>query len=124
MARCRWPNTLNWGRDTSLDTPTEFGPSFHLYRISLIVYPTNYFARHIFYVCMGFFYSISCLNLLDFSYYCCGATNEVFFFYYFIYFAQKWMIGCCEVLAKLIGFFVGKNKLKANNLLVNNQRAF
>lgn len=37
MARCRCPNTLNWGSDTSLETPTEFGPSFHLYRISRIV---------------------------------------------------------------------------------------
>lgn len=30
IARWRCPNTLNCGRDTSLDTPTELGPSFHL----------------------------------------------------------------------------------------------
>lgn len=40
IARCRCPRTLNWGRETSLLTPTLFGPSFHLYRISRIVYPT------------------------------------------------------------------------------------
>lgn len=34
------PKTLNCGRDTSLETPTDLGPSFHLYRISLMVYPT------------------------------------------------------------------------------------
>ena len=30
IARWRCPNTLNCGRDTSSDTPTELGPSFHL----------------------------------------------------------------------------------------------
>lgn len=45
IARCRWPSTLNCGSDTSLDTPTELGPSFHLYRMSLIVYPTVYYSR-------------------------------------------------------------------------------
>lgn len=30
IALWRCPNTLNWGSDTSLETPTEFGPSFHL----------------------------------------------------------------------------------------------
>jgi hypothetical protein len=30
IARWRWPKTLNCGRLTSLDTPTELGPSFHL----------------------------------------------------------------------------------------------
>lgn len=37
MALCLCPSTLNWGSDTSLDTPTELGPSFHLYRISRMV---------------------------------------------------------------------------------------
>ena len=45
MARWRWPRTLNWGRETSLLTPTLFGPSFHLYRMSLIVYPTEKIER-------------------------------------------------------------------------------
>lgn len=40
IALILWPKTLNWGRDTSLETPTDLGPSFHLYRISLMVYPT------------------------------------------------------------------------------------
>ena len=40
-ARCRWPRTLNCGRETSPLTLTLVGPSFHLYRMSLIVYPTE-----------------------------------------------------------------------------------
>lgn len=40
MALCLCPRTLNWGSDTSWETPTELGPSFHLYRISRMVYPT------------------------------------------------------------------------------------
>lgn len=40
IARWRCPSTLNCGSDTSFDTPTELGPSFHLYRMSRIVYPT------------------------------------------------------------------------------------
>lgn len=30
IALCRCPRTLNCGRETSFDTPTELGPSFHL----------------------------------------------------------------------------------------------
>ena len=37
---CLWPRTLNCGRETSPDTWTELSPSFHLYLMSAIVYPT------------------------------------------------------------------------------------
>lgn len=38
---CLWPSTRNCGNSTSLLIPTLFDPEFHLYRISLIVYPTK-----------------------------------------------------------------------------------
>lgn len=45
VALCRWPSTRNCGSSTALLMPTLFGPEFHLYWISLIVYPTNPAAR-------------------------------------------------------------------------------
>ena len=40
--------TLNWGSETSLETPTDPAPAFHLYRMSDIVYPTK---RELFLIC-------------------------------------------------------------------------
>lgn len=45
VSRCRCPSTRNCGSSTSLLIATLFGPAFHLYRISRIVYPTNAAAR-------------------------------------------------------------------------------
>lgn len=47
-AFCRYPMTLNWGSETSLETPTDPAPAFHLYRMSDIVYPTK---RELFLIC-------------------------------------------------------------------------
>lgn len=47
MVLCRCPRTLNCGKDTSFETPTDVGPLFHLYLMSLIVYPTETIDKNI-----------------------------------------------------------------------------
>ena len=40
MAVVLWPRILNWGRETSGEIWTDLLPSFHLYLISAMVYPS------------------------------------------------------------------------------------
>lgn len=122
---------LNWFPLLAVDDPTlwigaETLHSIHRQNLVLRSIYTEYlssyirliiFRKHIFYVCV--FNSIfRVLNLFYLIFIFIVATNEVFFLH-----KSGWLV-VVKCWPSWLVFFGGKNKLKANNLLVNIQRAF
>lgn len=109
---------LNWFPWLAVDGPTLWigAETLHsIHRQSLVLrsiyteYLSSYIRLIIFeahFLCVCVFFSISYFNFFYYIWFSYLLLRRTKFF-----FAQKWMIGCCEVLAKLIGFFFSKGKI-------------